>query len=211
MKAEVFNQENKKVGTIDLPDKIFAVSWKPDLIHQVILAQLSNRRKPLAHTKTRGEVRGGGRKPWRQKHTGRARHGSIRSPLWAGGGVVFGPRKEKKFSRKINKKMKRQAIFSVLSKKLAGQEIKFIEDLKLKELKTKNFAKILKIFFPKPVSLLCIPDKSNSQVALAARNIEKVDVQMPDSLNVYNLLAHKYVFFEKEAVNQFVNHYNKLK
>jgi len=209
MITEVYNQKNEKVETIELPDKIFAVPFKPDLIQQALNAYFANQRKPLAHTKTRKEVRGGGRKPWRQKHTGRARHGSIRSPLWRGGGVVFGPTKEKKFSQKINKKMKKLALFSVLSKKLAEKEMKVIEDLKLEKPKTKKMAEILKNFFPKSVSLLWVFDKKNKTAFLATRNIEKVKCQTPEALNIYDLLSHRYLFFEKEALNQFINKYSK--
>ncbi len=106
MKADIYNQQNQKIGEADLLNKIFNIKWNPDLVHQVLTVQLANRRQVLAHTKGRGEVRGGGRKPWRQKGTGRARHGSIRSPIWKGGGITFGPTKERVFARKINKKMK---------------------------------------------------------------------------------------------------------
>ena len=117
MKVSVYNQEGKEVGKVLLPKEIFEVKVNPDLVHQVVVCQMANRRQPIAHTKDRGEVRGGGRKPWSQKGTGRARHGSIRSPLWIGGGVTFGPRKEKIFKKKIPKKMRRKALFMVLSGK----------------------------------------------------------------------------------------------
>ncbi|MFH0712566.1 MAG: 50S ribosomal protein L4, partial [Candidatus Jorgensenbacteria bacterium] len=117
MKAEVYNKENKKVDTIELSDRVFGAKWNPALVHQVLVSESANRRKPYASTKDRSEVRGGGRKPWAQKGLGRARHGSIRSPIWVGGGVTHGPRPEKDYGKKINKKMKRTAIYSVLSKK----------------------------------------------------------------------------------------------
>src|SRR3989338_6971942 len=112
MKAQLYNLKGEVIGDIDLKDEIFGVKWNADVVHQALQAQIANTRKPIAHTKGRGEVRGGGKKPLRQKGTGRARHGSIRSPLWKGGGVTHGPTKDKIFAKKINKKMKRLAIVS---------------------------------------------------------------------------------------------------
>ena len=126
MNADVYNLKNEKVGTVELPESVFGVRWSPVLVKQVAEAQSANARDPWAHTKTRGEVRGGGRKPWRQKGTGRARHGSIRSPLWVGGGKAHGPRNERDYSQKVNKKMKRTALFSVLSRKAKDGEMKSI-------------------------------------------------------------------------------------
>ncbi|MBI3638443.1 50S ribosomal protein L4, partial [Candidatus Wolfebacteria bacterium] len=139
MKVDVFDKQNNKVGTIDLPDGIFAVKWNPNLVHQALMAQLSNSRQNLAHAKGRGEVRGGGKKPWKQKGTGRARHGSIRSPLWRGGGATFGPTKEENFKRKINKKMRRLAVLSVLSRKFKENELKVVDNFETGDLKTKGF------------------------------------------------------------------------
>src|SRR5438105_1748720 len=116
-KTDLYNQENKKVGTVELPDKFFGVKWNPTLVHQALVAEMANARQPLAHAKGRGDVRGGGKKPYMQKHTGRARAGSTRSPIWKGGGVTHGPLKEKVYSKKINTKMKRLALYSILSKK----------------------------------------------------------------------------------------------
>ena len=122
MQIDLYNAGGSIIGKADLPEKMFGQKWNPDLVHQVLAAQESNARKPLAHAKGRGEVRGGGKKPWRQKGTGRARHGSIRSPLWKGGGVTHGPTKERNFEKKINKKMRRAALFSILSRKTKEQE-----------------------------------------------------------------------------------------
>lgn len=193
MKASIYNIKNEAVGEIDLPDEVFAVQWNPDLVHQVVTAQLANRRRPWAHTKSRGEVRGGGKKPWRQKGTGRARHGSIRSPLWRGGGVTFGPRKERDYSQKINRKMLRRALHSVLSKKLAENEIKIYESLMVIAGKTRELKWL-------PQSTLLVPGKLGKLTFRAAANLPQAAVLAPDSLNVYDLLKHKNIFIEKEAV-----------
>src|SRR3989344_829973 len=129
MEAKVHNQKGKESGTITLSPKVFGAKWRSDLVHQVVEGMRSNKRAGTADTKGRGEVRGGGRKPWKQKGTGRARHGSSRSPIWVGGGVTHGPRAEKNYKRKISKKMRAQALFSVLSKKLKDEEVLFVDSL----------------------------------------------------------------------------------
>ena len=207
MKVDLFNQNNEKTGTIDLPDAVFGVKWNPDLIHQAFTVQMANRRKVLADTKDRSEVRGGGKKPWRQKGTGRARHGSIRSPLWRGGGITFGPLKERVFSRKINKKMKQLAIFGIISKKLSEQEVKIIDTLKLEDRKTKNLASLVKKFVSPKESLLLIPAKENKNIYSAARNLAKVSALSPESLNVYDLLRYQKIILDQEAVGVITNHY----
>src|ERR1700735_5511988 len=144
MNADVYNLQNEKVGTMELPADIFGARWNAALVKQVIDAQLANRRSPWAHTKTRGEVSGGGKKPWRQKGTGRARHGSTRSPLWVGGGVAHGPRNDKNFSRKINKKMKAKALYTILSRKMKDGEVLFVDSFTFKAPKTKEALSVLK-------------------------------------------------------------------
>src|SRR3989338_9341694 len=118
MKLPLYNQKAEKVGQIDLVDQVFNLEMNKDLLHQVVTSQIANQRQTIAHTKGRGEERGGGKKPWRQKGTGRARHGSIRSPLWKGGGTTFGPRNEKSFEKKLNRKVKTKALFTLLSAKM---------------------------------------------------------------------------------------------
>lgn len=209
MMIEVLDQKNKKLGAMDLPKKIFGAKWNPDLVHQALRAQLANQREKIAHTKGRGDVRGGGKKPWRQKGTGRSRQGSIRSPLWKGGGVAFGPLTERNFSKKINKKMKRQAVFSVLSKKLKGQEIKVIDNFALGEFKTKALAAVLKVVLGNKYNALIIASGENKNIKKAAGNIEKVDAISPKSLNVYDLLRHKDIILEKNAIKEIAEHYSK--
>ncbi len=209
MLVDVYNKENKKVDSFDLDEKLFKIEWRPDLVHEVLVAQLANRRQKLAHTKNRGEVRGGGRKPWRQKGTGRARHGSLRSPLFVGGGVVFGPRKEKDYSKKVNKKVKRLALLSLISKKLADGYLKIIDDLNLEERKTKKVEEILKNFFEKPKSILFVLSLNNKTFALAARNLPKIYCLKPNNLDVYSLLSYRYLFFEKAAVEELGKIYKK--
>jgi len=210
MKVDLFNQENKKIGTTELPKEIFAVKWNPDLVHQVLTVQLANRRKILADTKDRSEVSGGGRKPWRQKGTGRARHGSIRSPLWRGGGVTFGPLKERIFSRKINQKIKQQAVLEVLSRKLQDQEIKVVDNLALKNKKTKEAAALIKKFQTSAKeSFLLIPGKENKNIYAAARNLPRVGVLSSESLNVYELLKYQKILLDKAALETITKHYQK--
>ncbi len=205
MKAELYDNSAKSVGSIDLPDRIFAAKWNPDLVKQALDAQLANSREPLAHAKGRGEVRGGGKKPWRQKGTGRARHGSIRSPIWRGGGVTHGPTNEKVFARKINKKMKQAAIFSALSKKLADGELKVVESLAIPEPKTKLAMKAIHAFGK---SALVIPSSENKNIYRASSNIPKVKSLDPKSLNVYDILCYKDVLLEKGAVESINAHYH---
>ena len=207
MTVDVYNQENKKSGTIELPDKVFKVKWNPSLVHQALLAQISKERQTIASVKDRGEVSGGGKKPWQQKGTGRARHGSIRSPIWVGGGVTFGPHKEKKFSKKINKKMKRAALYSLLSRKATDDEIRIIDNLTLADHKTKKLNDILGNFFKKKPSVLLIPTKDNRNVFIAVENIPKTKAIKPNYLNVYDGLTHKYIFFEKGAIKDLAENF----
>src|SRR3989339_538172 len=143
METQIYNQKGKSVGKLALPPSIFGLSWNGDLVHQVVTAMQANARTPVAHTKTRGEVRGGGRKPWRQKGTGRARHGSSRSPIWKGGGVTHGPRKDRDYSQVIPKKMRAKALFMALSRKQKDGEILFVDSFGLTEPMTAQAQKSL--------------------------------------------------------------------
>ena len=204
MKVDVYNQKGEVIDKIELSEDIFNVKWNPVLVHQVLVAMQNNQRKPIAHTKNRGEVSGGGRKPWRQKGTGRARHGSIRSPIWIGGGVTFGPRNEKKYQKKINKKAKQLALFSALSKKLTDGEIKVIKEIKINEPKTKEMAKILSQFLnnqKKNQGLLVLP-QSDKNIIRATRNLSFAQVDVVDNLNLIIFVKYKNIFFLSEAINK---------
>lgn len=201
MKTQVYNLNGEAVGEIDLPEKIFNYSWNSDLVHQALRVQNANLRRPWAHTKGRAEVSGGGKKPWRQKGTGRARHGSIRSPIWKGGGVVHGPSKERNYELSLNKKMRRLAIYSVLSKKFSDNEIKIVDSLKLNSHKTKELAAVLKIIL-KSVNALLVPTIDNKIIYRASRNIPKVKSLNAASLNVKELLQYRNILIDKEAVKE---------
>lgn len=209
MEITVYNQKHEKTGTMDIPADIFGAKWNPDLVHQAELTELANKRTHVAHTKDRSEVRGGGKKPWRQKHTGRARHGSSRSPIWVGGGVTFGPRNDKNFSMKMNKKMKRAALYSLLSKKLKSDLVKVVDALELEAPKTKHVAAFFASFFKQHPTILLVPSVQNRHARLSTRNIPEAKVTSPKTLNVYDCLTQKYVLFEKKALQEFVSHIKK--
>lgn len=200
MKYEVFDQAGKKIGETLLPKEIFDIKINPDLVHQVVVSQMANRRKVIAHTKGRGEVRGGGRKPWRQKGTGRARHGSIRSPLWKGGGVTFGPTKEKVFKKKIPKKMKRLALSMILSAKAKNNLLILLDKLKLEKAKTKLMAEIFKKLPCKDKSSLIALPGIDKNLILAARNFPKAQTIQAKDLNCLDLLSFEYLIMPKEAI-----------
>jgi large subunit ribosomal protein L4 len=212
MTTEVYNQKGKSVGKLELPESIFGLSWNGDLVHQVVTAMQANSRTPVAHTKTRGEVRGGGRKPWRQKGTGRARHGSSRSPIWKGGGVTHGPRNDKSYEQKINKKMKMKALFTVLSEKLRKGQILFVEELILKNIKTKDAITIMKelsgvkgfekmIGGKRPNTYITCPAKSDV-LKKSFANIKTVEIDEIRNINPVDLLAFRYIIISqpKESI-----------
>ncbi|MSR73476.1 MAG: 50S ribosomal protein L4 [Candidatus Pacebacteria bacterium] len=193
MKLAVYDRTMKQVGDVEVSDAIFGRPWNPDLIHQIVVAMAANRRQPLAHTKQRDEVSGGGKKPWRQKGTGRARHGSTRSPLWKGGGATFGPRNDRDYTQKINKKMVRAGVYVALSKKIADGEFKVIDTLAIKEPRTRELKWV-------PKSTLLIPAIGNKDIFRASANIQKVKALDPQSLNVEDLLKFKTILIDREAV-----------
>ena len=208
MKIPVYNQEGKEVGNTILPKEIFEVPLSPDLLHQVVVSQMANRRQKSAHAKDRSEVRGGGRKPWRQKGTGRARHGSIRSPLWRGGGVTFGPRKERVFKKEIPKKMRRKALFMVLSEKAKNNFLIVLDDLKMptvptqEKIKTKTVSEFLKKLPCRAGSRLIALPEYDKKIVLAARNIPKTTTIEARNLNALDLLNYKYLLMSKETIKK---------
>ena len=197
---------------MELPDGVFAVKWNPDLVHQVTTSMRANRRAPLAHAKGKGEVSGGGKKPWKQKGTGRARHGSTRSPIWVGGGVTFGPTKERNFEKKTNKKMKIKALYSVLSKKLGEGEITVVDNFGVTKPSTKGIAEMLKALRGgerKISKTLCVAKEGDKNSVLSGRNIEKNSVIYPNGLNTEACLAVKQVIFEQKALEEFIEKQTK--
>lgn len=203
MLIDTYNQEGKKTGQTRLAKEIFGVKMNHDLVHQVMVSQMANQRQRIAHTKMRGEVRGGGKKPWVQKGTGRARAGSIRSPIWKGGGVTFGPRKEKKFKKRIPKKMKRKALFMVLSEKAKNNLFVLLKELEIKQGKTKEMVDILSRLSKKEErlkSVLIVLPKHDRKIILAARNIPKVETIQAKDIDVLGLLSFKYLLIPKESL-----------
>src|SRR3989344_5116595 len=174
MEVSIYNQLGEKMKeTLELPKEIFDVAMNADLVHQVFISHTANQRQNSAHTKNRGEVRGGGRKPWRQKGTGRARHGSTRSPIWIGGGISGGPRNEKNWEKDIPKKMKKKALFMVLSEKAKNNTLVVLDSLELEKAKTKAMAAIIKSLPAHNGSRLILYSDGKKNVILAARNIAK--------------------------------------
>ncbi len=212
MELKVYNQKAEETGKIKLSEKIFDLPWNSALVHQVMLAMLANKRANTAHAKTRAEVRGGGRKPWRQKGLGRARAGSIRSPIWRGGGVTFGPRNERNYSQKINQKMKKKALLVALSQKARDKEILILDNLNLEAPKTKEAAAILKSFSKikgfekmagkKKNSLFLLP-KKEEKINRAFRNLSGADASEARNLNVLDVLNYKYLIFFKSSLEIF--------
>lgn len=203
MKVIAYNQEGKESGEMQLPKEIFGIKKNPDLIHQVFTSMMSNKRKPIAHAKDRGEVSGGGKKPWRQKGTGRARHGSIRSPLWKGGGVTFGPNNERNFKKLVPKKIKRMALLSALSAKANDGEIIVIESLEIKEPKTKLLDRAIENIqkgAKKTGSNLIILPQKNQNIELASGNLQNIKTIEARNLNIIDLLSFKNIIAPKESI-----------
>lgn len=199
-KIPVYNQEGKEVDTISLPKEIFDVKLNTDLLHQIFISQTANKRQISAHTKTRGEVRGGGKKPWKQKGTGRARHGSIRSPLWKGGGVTFGPRNDKVYEKEVPKKMRRKALFMVLTEKAKNNFLVVLDKFEMVKPNTKAMAKILTKLPIKENSCLIALSNYDKKIFLSARNIKKTTIQEARNLNVVDLMSSKYLLMEKDTI-----------
>ena len=199
-KLDLYNIAGERIGEVTLSSKVFGAKVNEALLYEALKAQASSRRRGTASTKERAQVRGGGRKPWRQKGTGRARAGSIRSPIWKGGGTTFGPR-PRDYSYSLPRKAKRKAIKSALSAKFKEKEILILDRMGLKEAKTKKMASILVNLRSGKKPLLVI-EEGNEMVRRAARNIEGVKVISPNSLNLYDLLNHNKLILTKEALTR---------
>lgn len=198
--AKIYNMDGTEVGEQKLEAKVFGVKANKALIHELVVAQESNARETIANTKTRGEVRGGGKKPWKQKHTGRARHGSTRSPIWKGGGVVFGPRKTRVWSKKVNKKAKQQGLRMVLSDKATANQIIVLSVFDLKEYKTKVVAEMLKkLPTDGRKSLIALPG-IGEKIWKSAANIKTVTVSKTDSLNIVDIMKNKFLITTVEGI-----------
>lgn len=201
--ASIYNQEGEKINDIELPKGVFGLPWNDDLVHQVIVSMQANQRISVAHAKGRGEVSGGGRKPWRQKGTGRARHGSTRSPIWKGGGVTHGPLKEKNYAKKINQKMKKKTLLTILSKKLSDKEILFLDKIVLAKPKTKEASGVIKnisnikgfekLSAKKKNNAIIAISKKDSQIIRGFRNLFGFRISEARNLNALDLLKHKFL------------------
>ena len=195
--VSVYNMEGNEVGTLELNDAVFGVEVNEHLVHLAVVAQLANKRQGTQKAKTRSEVSGGGRKPWRQKGTGHARQGSTRAPQWTGGGVVFAP-VPRDYSFKMNKKEKRAALKSVLTAKVQENKVVILDELKLDEVKTKAMVNVLNNV--KAEKAIVVLKENDEKVMLSARNIADVQTSLVNTINVYDILKHNTLVMTKEAV-----------
>lgn len=220
-KVTVYNQEGKKVSEVELNPAVFGVEVKPEVVHHAVVVQRANSRQVLAHAKDRSEVRGGGRKPWKQKGTGRARHGSSRSPIWRGGGVTFGPTSDRNFSLKINKKAKKKALLMGLSDKAASNNIVLLDKLTLSEAKTKKVFEVLqnlglrnkpktkKDAKVKEQNVLVVLPKQDKTIRQAAKNITKLNTVTANSLNIVDVLKGQKIVMLLDSVKEVENTFAK--
>lgn len=203
MESKIYNQSGKEIGRIALPEGVFGVKWNADLVHEVVRLMNSNSRSAVANTKTRGEVSGTGKKPWQQKGTGRARHGSRRSPIWVGGGIAHGPRKDKNFSRKINKKARSKALYAILSRKFKDGETLFLDSLSFSAPKAKDAKAVLqslsrikgyeRLASKKANAAIIAMDKKIDAVSKSFQNFGNVSVEEFRNVNPVSLLNHTFL------------------
>lgn len=236
IKINIYNQKAENVGKAELADKIFNVAIKESLVHQAMVAQMGNERQVLAHTKDRSEVSGGGKKPWRQKGTGRARVGSSRSPLWIGGGVTFGPRNDRNFKKDLNRKMKQKALCMVMSDKVKENNFIVLDKLEIKEYKTKAVSEILKALekIAKPAeivpaaektgkkiegkivsgkkskrSILIVNDEKKSEIKYSFRNLTGIKMINLENINILDLLKYKELIITQEGLKKIEERYKQ--
>ncbi len=221
MEIPVYNKEGQEISKTELSDSIFGVPMNHDLLFQVVTSQISNKRQVIAHAKGRSEVRGGGVKPWRQKGTGRARHGSIRSPIWKGGGATFGPTKERNFEKKINKKMAQKALKVALSAKVRDGQIVIMDDIALNNPKTKEMAQFMKgitsLFQARNAtrgsiaSVLLVTPDLQQPIKRATQNLPYMDTIEARNLNPHQILAHTFLLMPKSSIEAIQNWLGKKK
>ncbi|NLZ74828.1 50S ribosomal protein L4 [Candidatus Falkowbacteria bacterium] len=214
LKIKVYNQSAVAVKDLELADKIFGVKANNELLHQAVVAQMANTRQVLASTKDRSEVRGGGRKPWKQKGTGRARSGSNRSPIWIGGGVTFGPTKDRNFKKKINQKMKQKALFMAFSDKVATNSLVIVDSLEFGEYKTKKFNEMLTVLEKNVLNtdrrnVLVVNEAANEKTKYSARNLKGVKIINFENINLVDLLGYRNLLLSENAIKMLTERYNK--
>lgn len=209
MKIKVYNLAGKETGEMELNDTVFGVKAKPEMVHQVFVQQTNNQREPWADTKNRGEVSGGGKKPWQQKGTGRARHGSIRSPIWKGGGVAFGPLTDRNYKTKINKKTRQAAIRMCLSDKAMSGNLLVVEDFKFEDAKTKFFAAALKTMPTKMKKFLVLTGANDTAVVRMTKNLKTVKTLRAQDSNVMDLLAKGVILTSKDGIKKLEEVFGK--
>ena len=205
IETKLYNREGKEKETISLPENIFGLEWNGDLVHQVVTAMRANETRPTSHTKDRSEVSGGGKKPWAQKGTGNARHGSRRSPIWVAGGIAHGPRNEKNTSKKINKKVRHKALFTALSQKLRDGQMLFTERLTMDAIATKDAVAVVNgltnvtgfetLATPNPVNMLLVLPAHDESIEKSFRNLPFCTVEDIHNLNPRQVLQYRYIVF----------------
>jgi large subunit ribosomal protein L4 len=208
MKIQVVNTKGEAKEQYELPIEIFGLSTNDTLVHQVYRYQVLNTLYPVAHTKDRSEVRGGGKKPWKQKGTGRARHGSTRSPIWRTGGVTFGPTSLRNFAISVNKKMKRKALFMALSSRVANDKFVLLDDFELSQMKTKNALSILNNLKLSSTKTLIVFDRKNKNIEKSFSNIPNVSLIPFDSLNLIDILKADTILTDISSVESIKNIYS---
>lgn len=206
MKTKLYNIEGKEVGQLEVSERIFNVPVNEDLVHQVVVAQMANSRAAIADTKDRGEVRGGGKKPWKQKGTGRARHGSSRSPIWKGGGVTFGPTSDRNYAKRINKKMKAKALFMVLSEKFKNNKILVVDSFSVEKPSTKKMLSMLKALSIKTKALMAL-DQRDDNVMKSVGNISGISLIASDSVNIVDLMKNDVLIINSKGVEKIEETY----
>ncbi len=208
IKVKVYNFEGQEVGNEALDSALFNTELNKELLQQVLIAQDANSREAIAHTKGRTEVRGGGKKPWKQKGTGRARHGSSRSPIWSGGGVTFGPTASRNFSKRVNKKVKRKALAMVLTDKAINNNLIVLESYDLPQAKTKTLKLALNKLPSKDQKQLIVTKGAEENIVTASQNLPKVNTINYASLNIRDLLKNQYLLITKELLERVKKHYS---